>query len=241
MGRWDDVIEDLLGFAQDDLGRDGAVEPVLVAFRGDQERLVAWLRPFPKGGYRRPIEELVALAVPLGADRYAAMFGGRAWSVDDPVPPVTADGDLRQRVVSITAVDGSARGEEPVHRNVLAPFELGDPGDPGEVGEGSGPVRWGTRIEHDLPVLESWIPWALDAAARAPEAFTASPALLRDQAERCTRLGHDVYLAPDVLALIATAAPDPPSPRWHQVRRAQPRRRARVAGRHRAWPGSTCR
>ena len=235
MARWDDVVEDLLGFAEDDLRRDGEVSPVLLAFSGEDERLVAWLRPFPKGAYHHPIGELLAITVPLGADRYAAMFSGRAWSVDDPIPPVSEDADLRQRVVTVTAVDGARRSRAPLHRNVLVPFDLLD-----DVGG----ITWGDRLEDDEPLVGSWVPQALDAAARRPGAFSASDAALREQVARCSLLGHDVYLAPDVLAVIAgepTPSSLPSSPSWDVVRRAQPRRRARAAGPRRASRGSGCR
>src|SRR5687767_6035135 len=102
VGVWGDVEGFLLDEAAKDVALSDEVRPCLAAFAGDEPLLVAWWRPFPKGGYADPLIELLALACPLGADRVAQSLAGRATSLDDPIAPVVAGvGDLRQRVVHV--------------------------------------------------------------------------------------------------------------------------------------------
>ncbi len=181
MQRWADVEDFLVDEAAADLvaGRD--VRPCLVAFDSDEPLFVAFLRSFAKGCYDEPIIELLALAGPLGANRLALAVGGRAWSLDDPIPPVLDGvGDLRQRVLCITRVDGASG---PVQtESALYPFATD-----------------GARVRWDPVVRQSagkgWIPAALALAVQERAALTATAAEARRQARRCVELGHLLGLA----------------------------------------------
>lgn len=111
--RWTDQSSLLTDLALQDLRDGGEVRPTFVAFRGDDALFLATLRAFAKGAYHEPMIELGVLAMHMGADRLAVSFGGRAWSLQDPVPPIVPElgerGDLRQRVLLVHAVDGTQR------------------------------------------------------------------------------------------------------------------------------------
>lgn len=181
--------EDIDGFAVEvatlDLERCGAVEPLLVAYRGDEELFFAWLRPFAKGEYADPMIELLSLAMPLDADRLAFAAAGRVTSLDDPIPPVVPGADLRQRTLAVEYADGAGR---PVRQySVLHPFELL-----------SGRVIWKDAVRLDDG--QGWIHGALGAAVgrRGQMVAGATDADIRAQAERCAGLGHDLYLGVQV-------------------------------------------
>lgn len=182
MRHWDEVETFFLESARGDLERDGDVAPCLVAFSGEDPLLLAYLRPFDKGEYTDPLIELIALAGPLGADRLAACFGARGWSLDGPPHEVRSDRDPRQRVLAIQGADGSAGAARPF--GTLWPFDL----DGGEV-------RWGEALRTDDP--QGWIPQALTAAVAGRERLQASAEEMAAQAVRCAELGHDLYLAPE--------------------------------------------
>lgn len=188
--RWEDVEELLLGAASDDLEDTGTVRPMFVAFAGAALRMVAWLRPFEKGEYHDAFIELFALASPLGSNRFAVSVSGRAWSLEDPIPPVCADGDLRQRIVALHLVDGA--GAEVCNRSVIRPFELCE-----------GRVTWGEPQE--MGRAEGWISEALEVLATAEFGHGASDAEIARQAQRVVVLGHSLYLEP---ALHARLAPE---------------------------------
>ncbi|MGH8932772.1 MAG: hypothetical protein ACRDZO_19670 [Egibacteraceae bacterium] len=185
MQQWDQMEQFMVTEAERDLldGRD--VRPCLVAFAGETPLLLAFVRPFAKGAYQQPLIELIALAAPLDADRLKFSITGRAWSMLDPIPPVDpALGDLRQRVLAIESVDGSAgsvRAWSTIH-----PYDV--------VG---GAVRWGEA--NHLTGGEGWIPSALRETVRMRRELTrASITDIRAQADRCARLGHLVALGPTV-------------------------------------------
>jgi hypothetical protein len=190
--RWEDVEDLFLKTAEDDLLIDGVVQPALAAFAGDQLRFLAWLRWFPKGQYEEPFIELLSLAMPLDADRLAVSLSGRAWSLDDPIPPVTEDVDLRQRALVLHSVDGG-RGR-PRTTSVLRPFDLVD-----------GRVEWGERLEQSN--VAGWIPEALELSVRRRRRLATSVDEIRKQAERVVNLGHSLYLAPEVAARLLPAGP----------------------------------
>lgn len=159
----------------------------LAAYRGEEPLLVIDLRPFPPGGIEGPMVEAVAGALALGADRLAAALPGRAWSMDDPVVPVTADVDLRQRVLMCT----TAAATLPL-RSWLLPFAIGDAG-----------LSW------EPPVLEDddcigWVPHALQVAVDAT--WEPDPDAAADQLARCTALGHNVFVAPAGSAVLDQVA-----------------------------------
>ncbi len=222
--RWEDVDQLFVRTATSDLEYEGQVRPCLVAFAGAALRFIAFVRPFAKGQYADPLIELLALAGPLDADRLALSISGRAWSMEDPIPPVTAGADLRQRALVCEFVDG-AYGR-PRSRSVLHPFEYG-----GEQ------VAWGERIE--LPGgAQGWVAEVLRVAVRDRRKLAAPIDEIRKQAERCVRLGHDLYLSPPVAERLWMGRPPDDAPRarprgpgtrhfrWPQSRRP-PRRDAR--------------
>ncbi len=195
MERWEDVEQFLLDEAAEDLGDGQDIRPCLVAFADDQPLLLAFLRPFRKGGYADPITELIALAAPLGADRLAVSIGARAWSLDDPIPPVVHGvGDLRQPVLVVEQADGSrgaARGASSAY-----PYDLA-----------KGQVTWGTPIRQ--PGNDGWISRALTVSIDHRQHITGPVAEIRRQADRCTRLGHMVAFAPAVWDRLGLPAPAP--------------------------------
>lgn len=167
--------------------------PHLVAFAGDVALVLVGLRPFGPGEHRGPLVEALALALPLGADRVSVALPGRAWSLDDPVPPVAEGADLRQRVLTQVTVD--ATGAEPPRAwTRLHPFT---------VGAGDGGLLWDEAI--DPGPGEGWIPDALHTllAHRDDAVLRASSRQLAAQLERLVDLGHEVLL-PDHVADPAT-------------------------------------
>ena len=190
-GRWEDAEQLLVQCAAGDLAAGGDIAPALVAFAGEHPRFLAWLRPFPAGGYRDPLIELLALAMPLDADRLMLSIAGRAWSMADPIPPVTSDADLRQRALVIHSVDG-AQGR-PRTGSVLHPFDVPEGGD----------VRWGEARR--LGAAEGWIVTALELAVRQRRRLPNALEDIRAQAERVVRLGHQLYLDPAVARHLALA------------------------------------
>lgn len=180
MLQWDDVEAYLVAEADLDLTESADVRPCLVAFAGDEPLLVAFLRSFAKGEYADPLIELLALAAPLGADRLALSIAARAWSLDDPVVPVVPGlGDLRQRVLTIHAVDGA--GGNTAVTSALHPF----------THEG-GRTIWEAPLRH--PGGEGWLVSALELAVERREALVASASDIRRQARRCVDLGHALAL-----------------------------------------------
>jgi hypothetical protein len=191
-GRWDDVEDLLVEMAGHDLAGCDEVNPALAAWRGSNMCFLAFLRPFAKGAYRQPLIELLALAVPLGADRLALSMGARAWSLNDPIPPVSADGDLRQRILVIEAVD--AAGGDPQRRTVVVPFEVRETA-----------VIWGPRASQEVSV--GWLGEALCSAVGPAmrSALRSGDADIARQARRVVELGHDLYLDLDVAERLLAA------------------------------------
>jgi hypothetical protein len=225
MDAWDDVEELLTDMAGLDLsaGEDMS-QPCLAAYTGDEPLFIAFLRDFRKGEYQDPIIELLALATPLGADRLAFAITARVWSLEDPIPPVAEGVDLRQRALMIELADGV--GEHVTSRTVLVPFD--DPV-PGEA------VRWGTP-HVETAGTRGWISWALGMAVtrKAREELATEDAGIAEQAARLDRLGHTLYLVPEVTErlLNAVAAADRPLPGTMTVAsRAGDRPRPRAARR----------
>lgn len=181
--RWEDVDELFVRSATDDLVQRGEIQPALAAFAGDRLRFLAWIRPFEKGAYHKPLIELYALAGPLDADRIAVSMPARAWSLKDPIPPVSADADLRQRVLVVHLVDGSHG--RPRCSSILHPFEEGDEG-----------PSW--QEPQRLPGGEGWIFAATELAVTKRTSLRTSDREIRKQAIRVSRLGHDLYLATDL-------------------------------------------
>lgn len=160
----------------------------LVGYDGDVPLALLDLRPFPRGGVHAPVVEAVAGLLALGADCFAAALPGRAWSVADPIVPVSDDGDLRQRVLLLTTVQP---GTAPA--TWLRPFDLAD-----------GVLVWHDPVDGDGGG-EGWVPHALQVAADSD--WTPDPPAAQDQLARCVRLGHRVLLAPAGADLLAGVSP----------------------------------
>lgn len=160
----------------------------VVGYHGSEPLVMLDLRPFPPGGIHTPMVEAVASMLPLGANRIAAALPGRAWSVHDPVAPVSDDGDLRQRVLLLTT---ARRGWAP--RTWLRPFDLDEGG-----------LEWRDQVLED-DTTEGWVPHALQVAADADWPLDAPAAAT--QLARCARLGHEVLLAPAGAALLDGVSP----------------------------------
>jgi hypothetical protein len=185
--RWEDAEDLLVACAEDDLREEGTVQPALVAFAGASLRFVAWVRPFEKGRYAQPLTELFALAAPLDCDRLMLSMSGRAWSLDDPIPPVSREADLRQPVLLLYVVDGA---DPPTRRSgVMRPFDLGP----------DGPVWAERRV---LGPGEGWIPQAMAAVVACRDRLRAPVEEIARQATRVARLGHDLHLPPDLTLLL---------------------------------------
>lgn len=190
-GRWEDVEATMVGFAAEDLAQGRAITPLLAAFAGDHLRFFAFLRPFAKREHGDALVELLALAMPLDADRLGLSLSARVWSLDDPMPPVSADGDLRQRALVCAFVDGSHG--RPREDTVFHPYDLED-----------GDVRW--HPPQRVGGGQGFVPAALTLAVRRRRQLRCDDAQILQQAERCVRLGHDLYLAPAVQHRLAEGA-----------------------------------
>lgn len=103
--RWEDAPRLLRRLAAQDLAAGRPPSPALVAHEGERPLALLTLRPFADGEAIRALVEVLALLLPLGADRTALALPGRAWSLDDPIPPVTDDADLRARVLVVITAD----------------------------------------------------------------------------------------------------------------------------------------
>ncbi len=181
---WKDREDFLRNEAQRDLEAGVDVRPCFLAMAGERPLFVAFMRGYDKGRHLSPLIELIALAAPLDADRLAVSLCGRAWSLDDPLPPVVpGQGDLRQRVLVIEEADGSRRRARP--RSSAFPFEMAE-----------GAVAWGEPIRHDGET--GLVSAALALAVRRRHRLRAGDAEIRAQAERCVRLGHMVALSAPV-------------------------------------------
>jgi hypothetical protein len=194
--RWDEVELDLRVEATLALDGGGAPQPVLAAFRGPEPLGVAGLRPFAHDGLLTALVEIMALLLPLGADRVALALAGR--------PEPQAGGAVR-----IVLSDA----ELAVERGALALLAIS------VEARGPGPCRLRSRL-HPLVREEGRWHWrpddAADLDARSCEVTSALATLvdgrgtladedpaagrLHHQLARCLLRGHRVALAPGVAA-----------------------------------------
>lgn len=182
MQRWEDIEQFLLDEAARDLADGVPARPCIAAFRGAKPLMLAFLRPHAKGAYLDPMIEVLTIAAGLGADRLMASFSGRAWSWDDPIPPVLPGvGDLRQPVVTVHRVDGS--GPDLSTRDLIIPYSVED-----------GRVVWGERLDQES--AEGVIPQLLRVMVERGAELMATDDDIAVQVLRCDRLGHLVGLGP---------------------------------------------
>lgn len=184
--QWSDTEQFLVDLADADLVARGQVDPCLVAYCGEQPLFSAWLRSFVKGEYHDPVIELLALAGAMAADRLALSMSGRAWSWEDPIPPVVHGvGDLRQRVLHILFVDGASGTT--TEDSVIYPFSLD-----------ATTVRWQPRMQPGPS--QGWLQQALRMCVDNRAQLQCSDGDIAQQAVRCLRLGHEIAWPSDVAA-----------------------------------------
>lgn len=191
--RWDDITDHLLVQATIDLDTGTPPRPALVGYEGEEPLAVVGLRPFGPGEVATALAELLDLLLPLGADRLALAVPGRAWSLDDPIPPVLDDVDLRRTVLTILTVDGHGHGR-PAFDGWLFPYERDATGEPvwdaGEhVGAPEGPVTDTLRRLVQRPTRP-----------RGPRPSTET--VLRFA--RCVLVGHTISLSPPIADHLAS-------------------------------------
>lgn len=195
MQRWEDIEQFLLDEAARDLADGVPARPCVAAFSGAQPLMLAFLRPHAKGAYVDPMIEVLTIAAGLGADRLMASFSGRAWSWDDPIPPVLPGvGDLRQPVVTVHRVDGS--GPQLLAGDLIVPYSVDE-----------GRVVWGERL--DQVSAEGVIPQLLRVVVERGSELMTTDGDIATQVLRCDQLGHLVGLGPGIserLGLTAFAA-----------------------------------
>lgn len=198
LGPWKDVGRMHREWAEIDVRSDGTPLPRLIAFDGDEPLMTITLRPFEKGQYMDPLIEALAFLLPFGATRISTGMPGRVWSLDDPIPPVTDDVDLRQRTLCETRVV-----EDGTLSSCLHPFAVdGDTiawDDPCHLGAPEGPIS---------NVLAVSMP-------RRHE-LRAEPDDVLEQLARIGVRGHEVAVAPlgaQRLERLALAA-DPEAQEW---------------------------
>jgi hypothetical protein len=184
--RWCDDTVRLLQLAANDLADGLPPRPTLTAYAGEQPLAIVGLRPFGPGELLGPLVELAALLLPLGADRFGLAVPGRAWSLDDPVPPVLDEVDLRRTVLTVLQIDGHGT-DAPRTDGTLHPYEV----------DASGQVVFDTAIGVGWP--EGPATDGLLTLVRGRHEVTAAwPQATVVQFARCLLRGHHVVLAPPV-------------------------------------------
>lgn len=184
---WDTATDRLLALATADLDDGLPPCPTLAAYAGEDGIALVGLRPFGAGELVGPLLELAALLLPLGADRFALALPGRAWSTEDPIPPVLDEVDLRRTVLTLLRIDGHGPGE-PRCAGSLYPYGRGADG----VARFDEPTDVGWPEGEATGVLRGLLGSGRDRLA------AADPSSIVHQFARCLLRGHHVVLAPDV-------------------------------------------
>jgi hypothetical protein len=182
----------LLGLVADDVDAGLPPAPALVAFAGDRPLGFVRLRPVGPGEVVQALLEVLALLLPLGADRVALALPGRGWWTDDP-EAAPADGRDR-RVVLLTVADASVAGV-PV-RTTLHPFTVI-----------AGCCRWQPEVAAGTPDAPVVAALGLLLAARDELAAGADRGVrLAAQFGRALLLGHELVLHPDTAQALVVAS-----------------------------------
>jgi hypothetical protein len=193
--RFEDAEPFLLCLLADAVEAGHRLAPTLLAFSGERPLGSARLRPHEPGQLATALLEVLALLLPLGADRLVLALPGRAWSLADPIPPVADEADLRQRVVVVVTADAHRR---PCRlRTRLHPFDVDE----------RGRCCWLPQIEPGSPpeapilaVLRVLLDHRDDVTrAAAPGTRVAA------QFGRVLLLGHALSLAPQAAEALLTA------------------------------------
>ncbi len=194
---WEDVDELLLVGAETDLRAGYAPLPTLAAFAGDHLVALCVLRPFDARGPVPALVEVLALLLPCGVDRLALLLPGRAWSLDDPIPPVCEDGDLRARVVVVVRADGTRRPCRPLTRVLSV-----DSGPDGDL-DLDRTCRIPDTTEVAAPVVDA-VRILLDE--RDGLGGAAEAGALVAQLGRVVLLGHELTLSPELTDRLTLAS-----------------------------------
>lgn len=188
MTTWAEDSDRLLALAALDLEEGLPPRPTLTAYAGDDGIALVGLRPFGPGELLEPLVELLTLLLPLGADRFGLAVPGRAWSLDDPIPPVVDELDLRTTVLTILQVDGHGAGE-PLVDGWLVPYDVDD------EGPSLGPaIDVGWPDGPDTTGLLALVRGRHEVGASGHRDLASLPV----QFARCLLRGHHVVLAPEV-------------------------------------------
>jgi hypothetical protein len=181
---WEEAPDTLLALAACDLDGGGSPVPRLLAHRGETALGIAELRPFGPGEVLSPVIELLALFLPLGADRVCLALPGRVWSLDDPLTPVSEEeGVDRRPAVTLGIADG--HGDACRIQGALHPFVVDD------VGEWGWEPPLGPDDRWEAPVLD-----ALGLLLDARHDLVPRAGHRQEQLERVLVLGHWLALAP---------------------------------------------
>lgn len=178
MRNWDDVEAWLRSVAEDDRSHDGCIRPTLVAFATHRPLLMVRCRAFAAGEGAAALREILDIALPLGADRIAMSFGGRAWKVDGHARPRDDRSTLRE-ILLIAVAQRSSGGVD--LRCALHEIER---------------ARCGPAIERssDTHPVAGWLPRMLTAALAAPPAEPASREVIAARAVHSITLGHELHV-----------------------------------------------
>jgi hypothetical protein len=194
--RFEDAERVLLDLTRTDLELDGRAQPHLLAFAGDRVVALVGVRPFGPGEALQALVELLSLLLPLDVDRLAVSLPGRAWSLQDPIAPVSDDVDLRTPVLLVILADAHHPTKAATVASTLHPFRWTDEG--WELDE---PYRADDpndgEVHRALKVL---------LAERHELAASADAMLLAAQLGRVLLLGHDLVLEPGAMRLLGSKA-----------------------------------
>ncbi|WP_370327911.1 hypothetical protein [Euzebya sp.] len=199
---WASQTRLLIDLAITDLEAGTGVRPSLVAFSGDDPLVLATLRPFDHGAHLDAVIEVGALVAGLGADRVAMSLSGRAWSLDDPIPPVLGPGaDLRQRVIVVHRAEASSDDDADASvLTTIVPYDIDaddvvttGPAFSDEGGEGPLTRALAVVVDHGRAV-------AAGARERGLDAEDVGRQVLR-----CESLGHRLSWAAGQMAFVEHA------------------------------------
>ena len=184
--------------AERQLVRGAVPRPLLLAFAGPTPRLLAVVRPFGPDEPVRALGELVAAALPLGADRLLAALPGTSRTPGPAVPPpgpaVPPPGQRQRLVHGAEAVAGPG----PVScRSWLWPYTVQ-----------AGRTDWGrSRVAEHAQGPVATVAAALGVWVARRAELRADDGDVRDQLARCLELGHDLYLPVPVARRLQLSAP----------------------------------
>lgn len=203
LGPWKAVGRMQREWAEVDVRCCGTPAPRLIGFDADEPLSTVMLRPFDKGQVMGPLIEALAFLLPFGANRLSVALPGRSWSLNDPIPPVSDEVDLRQRVIAEMRVleDGTVSG-------CLHPFAVD-----------------GTNLHFeevvDLGPPEGEVAHALAVTMRNRGRLDVDAEDVIEQYARLGIRGHEIAVAPAGVARLERLVreADPRAERW-QIRSA---------------------